>query len=111
MKCDWHLCDNELTGRQTKFCSIACKNKHFVTKSRRESKKKLVELFGGKCVWCGYNKSVAALQFHHPDKNKEFGISEAGSSRAFDKRVAEARKCILICANCHAEHHAPKALK
>ena len=106
MKCTWHMCDNELSGRATKFCSINCKNKFHVTKARRGIKKRLVEHFGGKCIWCGYDKSVAALQFHHPNDNKEFGIAEKGRTVGWTKALAEASKCILICANCHAEEHA-----
>ena len=64
-----------------------------------------MEYFGGKCTLCGYCKSLAALQFHHPDNNKEFGIASGGYTRSYEKALAEAEKCILICANCHAEEH------
>lgn len=72
-------------------------------------KKRLVEHFGGKCIWCGYDKSVAALQFHHPDNNKEFGVSSS-SIKSWARKLAEAEKCVLICANCHAEEHARLAI-
>lgn len=105
MKCQWHLCDNELSGRAKKFCSLACKNKFYVTKNRKSAKQRLVEHFGGECVICGYNKSVAAMQFHHPNPDKEFGIAQGGHTRSWSKLLAEAEKCILVCANCHAEEH------
>jgi hypothetical protein len=75
-----------------------------VTKYRRNRKQKLVEYFGGKCQLCGYDKCQQALEFHHLDKSqKEFGISHRGLCRLWDIVLTEAKKCILLCANCHAE--------
>lgn len=105
MICNYSSCDKEITGKQRKFCSYECKNKFHVTEFRRNIKRRLVEHYGGSCVWCGYNNSVAALQFHHPDDNKEFGIAAKGNTRSFEVLITEADKCILICANCHAEEH------
>lgn len=105
MKCKWHTCEKELSGRQKQFCSPNCKNKFYVTQNRKKNKERLVHEFGGKCVWCGYNKSNAALQFHHTEDDKEFGIASAGRTWSYIKLLTEAKKCILICANCHAEHH------
>jgi hypothetical protein len=36
-----------------------------VARVRRKTKQTLVNIFGGKCVICGYNKFVGALDFHH----------------------------------------------
>lgn len=105
MQCEWHLCNVELVGQQRKFCSIKCKSKFHVTATRRRNKEKLVAHFGGECVRCGYNKSMAALQFHHSNDNKSFGLSEGGSTKSYAKLLEEAEKCELICANCHAEEH------
>jgi hypothetical protein len=33
----------------------------------QKTKLKAVEYKGGKCIICGYNKSIRALQFHHLD--------------------------------------------
>lgn len=71
-------------------------------KRRVGMKAKLVALFGGKCVKCGYSKSIRALSFHHRDPTtKLFGIGGQGYS--WKRTVAEAQKCDLLCANCHAE--------
>jgi hypothetical protein len=71
---------------------------------RRRVKLKGIELLGGKCEICGYNKCVGALQFHHKDpKEKEFRIS--GISISWDKIKTELAKCALLCANCHMEIH------
>lgn len=77
-----------------------------VTKSRRNRKLKLVKHFGGKCKICGYDKCPNALHFHHSDpEKKSFGISEKGVTISFKSAKLEAEKCILVCANCHAELH------
>lgn len=72
---------------------------------RRLRKKKLVELFGGKCVQCGYHKNNTALEFHHT-KNKLFGLSAPNITRySWETILKEAEKCILLCSNCHKELH------
>lgn len=79
-------------------------NKEAVARRRKVVKQKAVDLLGGKCVRCGYNRSLRALQFHHVDSStKEFGIADKGITRAWSKVVEELKKCILLCANCHAE--------
>lgn len=75
-----------------------------VTKRRRKVKRSLVQEAGGKCTKCGYSKSVAALHFHHK-KEKSFGISASGFTRGIDILRKEIKKCVLLCANCHAEEH------
>lgn len=73
---------------------------------RKAVKHTLVQEHGGKCEKCGYNKCEAALQFHHLDPTKkEFGLSVRGLNRDIDILRKEAEKCILLCANCHAEEH------
>jgi hypothetical protein len=67
----------------------------------------VIELKGGKCMICGYNKTNAALDFHHIDgKIKEFGISLDRITRSWQKVTKELEKCVLVCANCHREIHA-----
>lgn len=70
----------------------------------RKTKLKAIEYKGGKCIVCGYNKSIRALQFHHLDPTqKDFGIS--GTTKSFEKLKPELDKCVLLCANCHGEVH------
>lgn len=70
----------------------------------QKTKLKAVEYKGGKCIVCGYNKSIRALQFHHLDPSqKNFGIS--GTTKSFEKLKPELDKCVLLCSNCHAEVH------
>lgn len=71
---------------------------------RRIVKRKLVEEAGGRCVICGYARCQRALQFHHLDPaSKEFHLGHGGHTRALSRSRAEAKKCALLCANCHAE--------
>lgn len=75
-----------------------------VTRYRQNVKQTLVREAGGRCVICGYSRCVAALQFHHVDPaTKRFSLSLKGVARALEVVRAEAAKCVLLCANCHAE--------
>jgi hypothetical protein len=74
------------------------------TERRRKVKRLLVESFGGKCIKCGYSKCIEALDFHHRDRNeKSFALSHGGFTRSFEKALAEAKKCDLLCCRCHRE--------
>lgn len=75
-----------------------------VAKHRRNRKAKLVELFGGACKACGYDKHQGCLDFHHLDrKTKQFTISSRGICRSWEASVNEAKKCVLLCCRCHKE--------
>jgi hypothetical protein len=78
-----------------------------VAKRRKKIKAMAVQYKGGKCVLCGYDKCVDALDFHHLDpKQKNFGLGLGGLTRSWERVKQEADKCVLICANCHREIHA-----
>ena len=75
-----------------------------VARRRRLTKEILVDEAGGSCRICGYDRDVAALQFHHIDPSqKEFSLAMNGVTRGIEAMRREAGKCILLCANCHAE--------
>jgi transposase len=75
-----------------------------VTRRRRKVKRLLVEEAGGRCSLCGYSRCIAALEFHHRvPADKRFSLSHRGVARSLAKARAEASKCALLCANCHAE--------
>ena len=80
------------------------KQRAYMVRRRQKIKQQAVEYKGGKCSSCGYDKCVAALIFHHPNNDKEFGISDS-IIRAWSRVQAELDKCVLLCANCHAEVH------
>lgn len=84
-------------GTQCNSCELA--------KRRWKKKSRFVNLKGGKCCKCGYNKNIGALQFHHI-KNKIVSLDTRNLDiLAEDVILQELEKCILLCANCHAEEH------
>ena len=75
-----------------------------VARRRRKVKSILVEEAGGGCTVCGYDRHLGALQFHHVEPGgKRLGLAAQGVARALDTLRVEAQKCVLLCANCHAE--------
>jgi hypothetical protein len=70
-----------------------------------ERKCKLIEMSGGGCSKCGYNKSRRALTFHHLDReSKLFGLTLNHLwAKAWEVLLSEWEKCELVCQNCHAE--------
>ena len=86
-------------GFRCPFC-----RREAVAARRRRIKQILVAEAGGACSRCGYAGNVAALHFHHVDPTaKAFALAERGVARALEAARSEARKCVLLCANCHAE--------
>ncbi len=56
------------------------------------------------CLLCGFDEHPSALHFHHLNPmEKEFQLSECGLTRSIARARGEAAKCILLCANCHAQ--------
>jgi 5-methylcytosine-specific restriction endonuclease McrA len=74
-----------------------------VAKRRRKIKALAIKYKGGKCQICGYDKYQGALDLHHINGKKEFGIADKGYTRSWEKVKAELDKCVLVCANCHRE--------
>ncbi len=108
------VCGSELHGKQTRFCSLACKNKHHQSYAAQKNrgltrKLELVKAAGGCCSICGYRRNLAALVFHHTDSEaKDFKLDmRALSNRTKRSVLEELDKCLLVCQNCHAELHNP----
>lgn len=75
-----------------------------VSQRRRDVKAILVEEAGGRCVICGYDGYVGPLEFHHLDPAaKRMAVSRDGVTLSLQAAREEARKCALLCSNCHAE--------
>ena len=82
-----------------------------VYKRRKKIRQMAVELKGGKCERCGYNRCIEALEFHHINPSrKDFNVSQRGYTRSWERVVKELEKCIMLCANCHRELHAQAQL-
>lgn len=94
---------SQRTRRYCFECSPSTSNPKFKANAM---KKKVIELKGGKCERCGYDKCIDALEFHHLDPSqKDMVMANNGASPSFEKYLEEAEKCILLCANCHREEH------
>ena len=75
----------------------------------KDRKHKAIELKGGACAICGYNKNYAAMEFHHLDpKEKELDWKKLRQVK-WEFIVTELQKCTLLCSNCHREVHNPDA--
>lgn len=91
-----------LEGRGYYRC-LQCR-KEAVSKWRRRTKLRLITQAGGSCLVCGYDKHPRALHFHHLNPaEKLYVISRCGHTRSYADVLREAQKCVLLCANCHAE--------
>ena len=77
----------------------------------RERRLCVVRYLGSRCVACGFDKSLAALDMHHCRGIKEHQIATL-VSRVVTGRTPEnvarllheASKCVCLCANCHRIH-------
>ena len=78
-------------------------------KKRLKQKQEYSLILGGKCEKCGYNKCLNALHFHHKNPSEKlFEITPAiwGKCKTTKSQIIEeVKKCMLLCANCHAEIH------
>jgi hypothetical protein len=94
------------TGKYVRKICKKCENKSMNLGKRakiRELKARAVAYLGGKCIVCGYNKCIYALEFaHQGDKKYE-------PTKMFQKLLPwsiikkELDKCLLKCANHHRE--------
>lgn len=92
---------SSLYRKECKKCfNKACGDR--VTRWRQRAKEKLVAHFGSSCIDCGYSGPPFMFDFDHKDPSlKSFGIASGGDVRSYDKLLSEAKKCDLVCANCH----------
>ena len=109
-KCEKIKTKNEFyirkTGTLSSYCKVCASEE--VLERKKKLKEKAIEYSGGKCIKCGYDKYIGALEFHHRDPlHKDFSIS-AHANRSWTLIKIELDKCDLLCANCHRELHGKK---
>ena len=103
LTCEHHGATAFLLEGRGNFRCLRCRSEA-VSRRRRRIKQVLVEEAGGGCAICGYDRSVAALHFHHLDPaTKSFAVGLDGVARSLERAREEMRKCVLLCSNCHAE--------
>jgi hypothetical protein len=73
-------------------------------------KRELLAESGAKCGKCGYARNLAALVWHHLDPaGKSFSLDIRSLSNRSETEIRrEMGKCVVLCANCHAETHHPQ---
>lgn len=101
--------DSERNKKKQKTYSNKIKNSTGLNPAnltRKLRKLILVTSLGGRCLSCGYRKTLRNLVFHHLDETKkEVGLSERSFQFGWDKIYNELIKCVLLCHNCHGEIH------
>jgi hypothetical protein len=106
MKYTCKYCNRTFSKKNIKFNATVCHSCD-TSKRRWKSRVKLLEMLGGECEKCGFKGNPAALQFHHIDpSNKKYSLHSKNLLRS--DRVEEAKKCIVLCANCHLAEHTNK---
>jgi hypothetical protein len=82
-----------------------CANKETASKVKT-FKIQCVRYKGRECEHCGYDKCLAALEFHHRDPaKKDFAISTKKCGKFSQVIREELDKCLLLCCRCHREEH------
>lgn len=69
----------------------------------RDTRDAAINLKGGKCQHCGYDRCNAALEFHHTDPTQKDPLGLRKTN--LESLMREVDKCILLCSNCHREEH------
>lgn len=103
----------KITGAAMSTIRYHCSPHYKLCSQKRKSKSRLkqnnllkTQLGNGKCKLCGYNRCLDALDFHHIDENNKIdNVSTLLHTTSFEVALNEAKKCILICSNCHRELH------
>jgi Homeodomain-like domain len=80
-----------------------------VVRRRARVRELLIAEAGGRCAVCEYDGHHGALQFHHVDPSTKAFTLRDGDTRSLARMREEASKCVLLCANCHAEVEAGRA--
>jgi len=94
---------------KNKVQHIANKNRCQKARSKKY-RLKLIKLFGGKCQnpGCGYEKHLQILEFHHRNNKEDYVTRLINGGFSWKKILAEAKKCELLCPNCHRTIHLVK---
>ena len=75
-------------------------------------RRQLIDSKGGKCEHCGITGINRIFAFHHINESTKLFNIDARVCNGYhiDRLQAEADKCLLLCHNCHSEHHNPECL-
>ncbi len=100
------LCSREQRTGSGKYKTATSDWRGYTKERRQQLKRNYVQLYGGKCLKCGYSAYSSALEFHHKDPSqKEIELAKNLFARSKKTIEAELSKCILLCCRCHREVH------
>lgn len=91
-------------GNRKNGCA-KCHNRYTIEQGKKK-RKYAVDKLGGKCVACGFNRWIEALDIHHTNpsaKDPNFSSMRGWSIERIDRELVD---CVLLCRNCHAAGHA-----
>jgi len=86
------------------------RHRNYIREKKRERKAKFVEMLGGRCqnstcsVEGGYERCIAALEFHHLDPKMKEKEDQSWQGPGFEEEIKKGN-IQLLCANCHREVH------
>jgi hypothetical protein len=92
--------------RQVEYRTTAFAQQQKKNQRRKLKLSILAELGVTNCTRCAEDH-WACLEFHHVG-DKKFNISEFYHRMDRSSVLEEARKCIVLCANCHRKEHHPE---
>lgn len=98
-------CDRDFKKSKSKYCPMCVFQKRMSKISD-----KVYGIVGETCWKCGYNKGKIGrkiLDFHHVNPLiKEFNLTTRETTNfKWERVIAEMKKCVLLCSNCHREVH------
>ena len=95
-------------GNGEKKMRYECKSclKKYFTERYIQTKVDAINLFGDKCHDCGITYPRQVYDFHHVDESTKLYDWRHMRQIAKEKREAELKKCVMLCANCHRIRHA-----
>lgn len=94
---------SQFYGNKTSICG-RCHNQYTIEQGRQK-RAKAIEYLGGRCIKCGYDRCIAALDIHHTDPLIKDSHFKSMRGWGWKRILAEIQSCILLCRNCHAEEH------
>ena len=90
-------------GHKRSVCG-KCHSKYTLELGHKKRDKAL-EMLGGRCKACGFNKYKCSLDIHHLDPNKKDVAFVNYRSWSWNRLKKELEGCILLCRNCHSAFH------
>lgn len=89
-----------------KYKKQACKKCHnrYTAERALGLRRRAIELLGGCCKHCGFDK-LPALDIHHIDPKLKDPNFKTHRGWSWERILQEIKGCIILCRNCHALHH------